>query len=367
MPRVRAEGDRDPRATGVGRRRLPHRPPARDGGVGSARRARPRAVGRHRHDDGRLRRRDGAARPGRPVGGGRVAGPRDDRVAPAAAVRQRRTTRTVAASAGRGPGARRIRAHRTRRRLRRARHPDPRRAPRRRLAAERPQDVHLERGHRHVVRGDAVGAHRGRRRRPADVRELRRREGHAGVHDRPEDAGHRVARPRHARAVVRRRVGGRRAPRRRSRDGAQPVPADARGGAHLDRRALAQPHAGRARPGAGLRRPARAVRAADRQVPGHAVQARRHRHRARGGALAHVPCRVAPRQWGAVPQGGGDGEAQGQPAGHVGGIGSGADPRRPRLHARVTRGAVLLRLEGPRDRRGHQRDPAPRHRRALGC
>ena len=45
---------------------------------------------------------------------------------------------------------------RARRRLRRPRHPHPRRAPRRRLAHQRPQDVHLQRRHRHVVRRHAA-------------------------------------------------------------------------------------------------------------------------------------------------------------------------------------------------------------------
>ena len=52
-------------------------------------------------------------------------------------VRQRRATRAVAAPAGGGPGARRLRADRARRGLRRTRHPHPRRAPRRRLAHQR--------------------------------------------------------------------------------------------------------------------------------------------------------------------------------------------------------------------------------------
>ena len=38
------------------------------------------------------------------------------------------------------------------------------------------------------------------------------------------------------------------------------------------------------------------VRAADLEVPGGAVQARRHRDRARGGAVAHLPGRVPARQ-----------------------------------------------------------------------
>ena len=58
----------------------------------------------------------------------------------------------------------------------------------------------------------------------------------------------------------------------------------------------------------------------------------------------------------------------------VGRVGGGADPRRRRLHARVAGGPLLLRRQGARDRRGHQRDPAPRDRprpglldRALPC
>ena len=82
---------------------------------------------------------------------------------------------------------------------------------RRRLADQRPEDVHLQRRDRHVLRGDAAGPHRGR------LRHLRRREGHARLHHGPEDAGHRVEGPRHPRAVLRRRLGARRAPRRRSR------------------------------------------------------------------------------------------------------------------------------------------------------
>ena len=41
--------------------------------------------------------------------------------------------------------------------------------------------------------------------------------------------------------------------------------------------------------------PAGPVRAAHRQVPGRAVQAGRHRHRARGGPLAHLPGRLPAR------------------------------------------------------------------------
>ncbi len=245
---------------------MPDRPAARDGRARPARHADPRGVGRHRHVDGRLRRRDGADRPGRPVGGRRVAGARDDRIAAALPVRQRRAARALAAAAGRGTRPRRVRAHRARRRLGRPRHPHPGRAPRRRLADQRAQDVHLQRRHRHVVRRHAAGPHRRRRRRPYASFVVEKDT--PGFTHGPEDARHRLAGPRHPRAVLRRRVGARRPPRRRPGPGARPVPAHARGRAHLDRRPVAQPDPGRARPGDRLRQAARAVRPADLEVPG---------------------------------------------------------------------------------------------------
>ncbi len=48
----------------------------------------------------------------------------------------------------------------------------------------------------------------------AEVRELRRREGHGRLHHGTEDAGHRLARPRHPRAVPRRCLGSRRSAHR---------------------------------------------------------------------------------------------------------------------------------------------------------
>ena len=153
----------------------------------------------------------------------------------------------------------------------------------------------------------------------------------------PEDARHRLARPRHPRALLRRRLGRRRPPRRRSRDGARPVPRHARGRTHLHRRAVAEPDAGGARPRDRLRTGPGAVRPADLEVPGDPVQARRHRHRARGGALAHLSRRVPARHRTALPQGGVDGEAEGESPRGGGGVGGGPDPRRRRLHARRRR------------------------------
>ena len=148
---------------------MPDRPAPRDGCVGPARHAGPRAVGRHRDVDRRLRRRDGAARPRRPVGGRRVAGARDDRFVAAVPLRHRRAARALAATAGRGTRARCVRSDRARRRFGRARHPHAGGTARRRLADQRSEDVHLQRRHRHVVRGDAARAYRSGRRGRADA------------------------------------------------------------------------------------------------------------------------------------------------------------------------------------------------------
>ena len=98
------------------------------GAARPARHAHPGGVGRDRHVDHRLRRRHGADRPGGPVRGGGVAGPRDHRLVAAVPVRQRRPARALAATTGRGAVPGRLRAHRARRRLRRPRHPHAGRA-----------------------------------------------------------------------------------------------------------------------------------------------------------------------------------------------------------------------------------------------
>ena len=229
------------------------------GALGPARHADPRAVGRHRHVDGRLRRRDGAARPGRPVGGRRVAGARDDRFAAAATCSA--TTRSASVGCDRWPrDACSARSGST--------EPDagsdargiqhPRGAARRRLADQRPQDVHLQRGHRHVVRGDAAGAHRvGRRTARRRSRASSSRRTPPGFTMGPKMRG----------------IGWRGLDTRElffddvwvADDHLVGDPAmglsqflrHARGRAHLDRGAVAQPDPGGARPGARLRRAAR--------------------------------------------------------------------------------------------------------------
>ena len=253
-------------------------------------------------------------------------------------LRHRRPARALAAAVGRGTRPRRVRPDRARRRFRRTRHPHPGGTARRRLAHQRAQDVHLQRRHRHVVRGDAAGPHRvgrGRRRRRSrsfvvekdtpgfTMGPKMRGIGWRGLDTRelyfddvwvPDD--HLVGDPAMGLGQF---LGtlevGRISIAALSLSLTQAV---------LD---LATDYAKRAR----------AVRPADLEVPGGAVQARRHRHRAGGGALAHVPRRVPARHRPAVPQGSVDGEAEGQPGRGVGGVGGRPDPRRPRLHARVTR------------------------------
>jgi short/branched chain acyl-CoA dehydrogenase len=85
-------------------------------------------------------------------------------------------------------------------------------------------------------------------------------------------------------------------------------------------------------------------------VSGGAVQAGRHGHRTRGGPLADLSGGLVARRRATVHEGSRHGQAEGQPAGRVGGVRGGADPRWPRLHARVTGGPLLLRRQGARDR-----------------
>ena len=229
-------------------------------------------------------------------------------------LRQRRAARALAATAGRGPRARRVRADRARRRLGRARHPHARGAARRRLADQRPQDVHLQRRHRHVVRRDAAGAHRSRPTASAPtfasfvvekdtpgftMGPKMRGIGWRGLDTRElffDDVwvadDHLVGDPAMGLGQFLRTLEvGRISIAALSLSLTQAV---------LD---LALDYAQRAR----------AVRPADLEVPGDPVQARRHRDRARGGALAHLSRRVPARHRAAVPQGSGDGEAEGQP------------------------------------------------------
>ena len=161
VPRLRAEGDRRPGAAGLGGGAVPHRPAPRDGRAGAARHARPRGVGRHRHVDGRLRRGDGAdrawptsrwpprGRPTSPSGRCRCTCSAPTSSASAGSVRwprAGRSARSGSPSPTPGPTPRGI---------------STRAEPQgRRLADQRPQDVHLERRHRHVVRRDAARPHR---------------------------------------------------------------------------------------------------------------------------------------------------------------------------------------------------------------
>ncbi len=201
------------------------------------------------------------------------------------------------------------------------------------------------------------------RRRSAEVRELRRREGHARLHDGPEDARHRLEGSRHPRAVLRRRVGARRPPGRRSGAGARPVPAArSRSGASRSPRlslSLTQAVLDLALDYAKQRvqfgQPISKFQAVQFKLADIATEleaARWLTYRAaslrdagqpflKEAAMAKLKAsRVA--AWAAS-------EAVQIHGGR-------------RLHARVAGGPLLLRLEGARDRRGHQRDPAPRHR-----
>ena len=132
-------------------------------------------------------------------------------------LRHRRPTRSLARAGDHRREDRGHRDHRARRRLRRRRDPDPRRPRRRRLAHQRPQDVHHQRGARalpHARRED-----RSRRRAPRHLAVHRRHvaAGRVGVAP-AREARHALVRHRGDRA--RRRAGPPRRPRRaRARPG----------------------------------------------------------------------------------------------------------------------------------------------------
>ena len=202
--------------------------------------------------------------------------------------------RALAATTGRGTCARRVRADRARCRLRRTGHPHACGAAGRRLADQRSQDVHLQRRDRHVVRGDAAGPHRspGRSEAPKFATFVVEKDtagftmgpkmrgiGWRGLDTRelyfddvwvPDE--HLIGDPDLGLSQFLRTLEvGRISIAALSLSLTQAV---------LD---LALDYAASAR----------AVRAADLEVPGRAIQAGGHRNRARGGALADVPCRLS--------------------------------------------------------------------------
>ena len=223
--------------------------------------------------------------------------------------------RALAPTARRGPCARRVRAHRARRRLRRPRHPHTSRTARRRLVDQRAQDVHLQRRHRHVVRRDAAGAHASDDDGEAPtVRELRRPEGHARA-------------SRWARRCAASAGGASTLASCTSTTCGCPTTTSSATPTWGSASSCSTLEVGRISIAALSLSLTQAVldMATDYahqrvqfgqpivELPGDPVQAGRHRHRARGGALAHVPRRRAARRRTAVPQGGVDGQAQGQP------------------------------------------------------
>src|SRR5450756_1804066 len=234
-----------------------------------------------------------------------LAGALHDRQPPAAALRLGRTARALAAPACRGHRARRVRADGTRGWLGCALSQDAGQAGVRRLDAERAEGLHLERRHRHELRGDGSRQNRGRRWRQAKLRQLHRRARGAGVHLRAETARDRVEGPGYPGSVLRQCLG----PRQPGRGGARrwpwAVPRRARGGPDLGRRAFRWHRAGGAAAGYRLRAAARAVRGEDLQLPGDPVQARGHGDGDRGRVVGQPPGGLAAGRWPALQEGGG--------------------------------------------------------------
>ncbi|CAA9575763.1 MAG: Butyryl-CoA dehydrogenase, partial [uncultured Thermomicrobiales bacterium] len=359
-PRVRRSRDRPPRRR-VGRAaRLPDRdhPPARR--VGGDGRRLPGRVRRPRGGRGGAGGRRRGAGPDRLVGRGHRRRQRLDRGRADPPLRHRGAEAALAGAAGAGRAHRRLRQHRTGRRLRRP-GGDHGRPPRGRLlGAQRREGVHDQRRDRPERLLHRHGADRGRRRRRPEHPDRPHRHPRLRAAEALPQA--RLARLRHPRAGLRRLPGAGRRRARAARQGRARVPDRARRRADRRRGDVGRPGPGRARAGDGLRQGADRLRRADRAAAGDPLQAGRPEDADRGGAAAHLPRGGAQGSRPADHRGGGGGQAL-----RVGGRrprrrGEPPDPRRLRLHRGVAGAALLPRRQGADHRRGHQRDPQVRDR-----
>ncbi|CAA9244662.1 MAG: Isovaleryl-CoA dehydrogenase, partial [uncultured Acidimicrobiales bacterium] len=361
---LRGRRDRPPRR-GVGPRPpLPGRGGAGDGRARPVRAPVPRGLrrlGRRPHDP--LRRHRGAG-PGRPLPCHHPLGRGRARGQPHLPLRDRGAEAALAPRPLRRASARRVRPDRAGRRERRRRHQDPGGGRRRRVGDRRREGVHHELGHRHHL-----GHHRDR----PDRRPRRRRWGRQGGDQRlprpcrdpgargaapvPEDG---LARLGHPRPVVGGLPGAGGQPAREPGPGLPQLPRHPRRGAH--RHLRPRPRLHRGVPGAEhrLRRRAPRLRQAHRVEPGGGVLDRRPRGHGRERQEPHVQGGRPPRCRAAHHEGGCGREAVHHRGGgdrHTGG-----DPglRGLRLRRRDTGQPVLPGRQDPRDRRGDERDPAPR-------
>ena len=260
-------------------------------------------------------------------------------------------------------GPARVRRPRDRQEARPARLPRPddprgRRLRRRRLAADRHQDVH----HQRQLGGGRVGLCAHRRPRAARRHRVPGADRRAGRDPQGDPRQARSARPADGRAGLRRgtvarrdppRAGGRRVPHRDVHLGQGPDVA--RGGMRRHR-------AGLPRRGRPVRGGAAAVRQADRRAPAGAAAARPDRGRHRRGAAAGVAGRRPGRPGPAVRHGGVDGKAVRERDRGPRGQRRAAGLRRVRVRRRVPGRQVPARRPGVHTVRGHQPDSAAAHR-----
>ena len=182
-----------------------------------------------------------------------------------------------------GAQARRVRPDRARGGLRRRQRQDARGARRRRVGrSTAPSSSSPTPGPTSPATSRSPHGPARRRSRTSSSRTARPATSRAAL---PQDGLERLG---HAPAHLRRlpRAGGE--PARPARRRLQAVPAHPRHRPHRRRRDGRRPRAGRARRGADLRQGAPGLRPADLEVPGDPGQARRHGHRDRGRAPAHL-------------------------------------------------------------------------------
>ena len=233
---------------------------------------------------------------------------------------------------------------------------------RQRVGAERLQELHHERIGRRAGRPDGRDRprqgkprHLGLRRRARQPGHPRRQEG-----EQARDAGVRHVHPRHG--GLPRSVG---CAARRGRRGLGRLDEDPRRRAHLHRRALGRPGARRLRGVAQVLEGAPPVRPADLRVPGHPVLPRRDGDRDRRGAAAHAAGRRREGRRRDVTRFSAQAKLYASEiAVRVTDRGD-PDPRRLRLHEGLPGREVLSRRQALHDRRGDERDPEARHRKAA--
>ncbi|CAA9446225.1 MAG: Acyl-CoA dehydrogenase, partial [uncultured Pseudonocardia sp.] len=232
-------------------------------------------------------------------------------------------------------------------------------AGRRRLGAERVEDVHHQ---RHPVRPGDRGREDRPRRRRARLQPARRRARDARLRARPQPRQGRPEGAGHRRAVLHRHTGAGGEPPRRGGPGLHPPDAEPRPGTAVHRRRLGRRRRGGAGHDAGPRPGAHGLRQAGGRVPEHPLRAGGDVHRDRRDAGLRRPVHPPARRDRAVGGRRSQGEVVGLGRPQAHGRPLRAAARRLRLHARAPDRQGVRGLPRAGDLRRHERDHEGDHR-----